>query len=206
MLYRSSVAEWSKQQFFVLRSGRRRLDRCPAVARRRSKRPASPSMGSPQLYPRDDRDARAESIFLGCRSQDRWSQSGRTDRSQLKQNLSTTRRGQSRCSIQPSITAQQSARNDSLAASAGQNLRRSALFFSQRILRSGRRIYQRSFAQFFEHGRGKSVPSARNSSTNDEHIEVQDVDQARKQHSQGFAETPKDTPGVFVPLNRQIVN
>jgi len=133
-------------------------------------------MGSSQLHPRDDRDARADQ-FSCVPFADRWSQSGKTDRSQLKQNLMITRRGQSRCCIQPRRRCPAKPCDDVLRR-VRPELAPKRLFFSQKILRSGRRIDQRSFAQFFEHVGAKASQASKPPPPPPmtEHIEVQDVD------------------------------
>jgi len=75
-----------------------------------------------------------------------------------------------------------------------------------RIIGSGCGVDQRTLAQFGEHRGSESVPGADHSTANHEHVEVEDVDQIRHQHSQGNAETMVDALGVFIPLNGEIVD
>src|SRR2546422_7874976 len=50
---------------------------------------------------------------------------------------------------------------------------------------------------FRSHRGSESIPRARNPSSDDEHVQVQDIDHSRQQHSQRFAETAEDTTGVI---------
>ena len=60
--------------------------------------------------------------------------------------------------------------------------------------------------QFRKHLRGKGVPCADNASTDNEHIEIENVDQAGEQDSENLAKAVKMRLGIGVALNRQIVN
>jgi len=111
---------------FLYCDGRRRLDRRPAVARRRSKRPASPSMGSSNCI-RVTIGRPEQNQFLVCAFRKIVVTIGQTDRSQLNRPKHHPGGGPIALLQQPGVAAQQSACDDSLAASAGQNLRRSAL-------------------------------------------------------------------------------
>src|ERR1035441_232709 len=126
-----------------------------------------------------------------------------------KQNLqkqsSQLRRGDSGGAVEAGVAAEQGAGDDCfLAGVADQS--GCAFLLADCIFRRTRSVDQRTVAQFRKHLRRKGVPCAGNASANHEHIQVENVDQAREQDSQNLAEAVKDAAGIRVALNREVVD
>ena len=61
-------------------------------------------------------------------------------------------------------------------------------------------------AEFLEHGGSVGVPGSGDAATEDEHIEIEDVDHAGEHDAEIAAEGAEDAAGVLVALEREMVN
>src|SRR5580765_590787 len=116
-------------------------------------------------------------------------------------------RGWNPCrSVQSCVTAQEGLRNDGFLSRVVCDLSGRAFLFCHRINRCRRGVDQRTFPQFCEHPRSKSVPGADHAAANHEHLKIKNVDQIRKKNSQYLTEALKDTLSSGVSLDREVVD
>ncbi len=113
---------------------------------------------------------------------------------------------QLRGAIQSCVAAQQCPRDDRPGRPLGLYLRRSALPIRERRAWSSGCIDQAPLPQFLKDEWGKCLPGAGNSSAHDIHREIERIHQICDADSQGPSHSAEDFPGLFVSLNRQVVN
>src|SRR5579872_3083111 len=101
---------------------------------------------------------------------------------------------------QAGIAAEDCLGDDRFLAGVVCDLWRRRFICATNIIGDGSRIDERAVAEYGEHRGSEGVPGTKHAATNDEHFEIQDVDEACQEDAEHFSETVEYALGIGIAL------